>query len=360
MRKSFFSVIKVSVFLWLITIVNTGFAQSFEVLFPYSLGYDALNYQPQFQVGSTLQSMLVDTEIETSGTESKTYDRTLVNFFRLQASQSLNPKVGMRGTILGLGEFRKLESATEPRVIREEVEYTIRPRFEFIFVTQNALEIFVGLTGRYVFPFEVETVSSSLTSKEDYDSAFLSTQHFGFVKRVGRLQGGFYFRKGAEKARRLKKSNDRDGTILENDDVIHDPTKLGIFARVPLGRNSIYVEFSPVQAGEGGNRTDQGATVTEDYISLFSKVNIATGLQGLEFSGSLLYKTLSYADNRDVSPETIPQTGLHFDANYSLGRARFTFGLVLGYGKDGQSIDEFNADYRLIAFGGRIGASASF
>ena len=109
--------------------------------------------------------------------------------------------------------------------------------------------------------------------------------------------------------RAVIKTNDRDATTLSLEDRIHDPTTLGIFGSSTMSFFDVFGEFAAVSAGEGGNKTDDGASVEEDYFRLTVGGIMPTGL--FDLKATYIFKTLSYADNRNVSLTNIARAGPH-------------------------------------------------
>ena len=342
--------------LWACFFSSTLKAHSFEVLYPYSLGKDAMEFEGS-DIAVQTRVFLVDGEIESLGTESTTYDRSLNSHLRLKANYSLTDRLALRAVISGVGAYRKVEGKEEPRTIKTESFTDLKPRLEMTFFTATRLEVFFGLNYRFIGAYESTTESLSLTTEEEYGSLQMDYPHFGFVKRDGGFTGGFYFQQGREKVREVRKSNSVDATVLNLQDTVQDPTTMGIFAKSKFSRFDVYGEFAAVQAGEGGNKSDDGSSVEEDYIKL--TFGATTPVSILDVESILVYKTLSYSDNRNVSLTTMPQLGLHFNGRLGLGAMEAVAGLVFAYGKDGQSIDEFNASYKLLAAGGSLGLEMS-
>ncbi|SMF55526.1 hypothetical protein [Pseudobacteriovorax antillogorgiicola] len=337
---------------------SAAWGHDFEVLFPYSLGRDAMDFDSKFSVSAEARTFLVDGGVESVGTESITYDRSLIAHSRVVTNAPITDRLAIRAVISVVGTFRKVEGAEEPRTIKEELFYDAKPRLEVTFFTQNSLEVFGGVNYRLTSSFESKTESSEFITTEKYSGATMNYPHFGFVKRTGSFQGGFTFQQGAEKARSVEKTNDIDTSTLNLEDRIQDPTTLSIFTRTSIGKYGVYGEFSAVQAGEGGNKSDDGASVEEDYIKLTFQVTVPTPFFDVE--NTLIYKTLSYADSRNVTLKTIPQTGLHINLKRQVLGFDVYGGILFGYGSDGQSIDEFNANYTMNAAGAAAGAAISF
>ena len=255
---------------FLLLLSHSAEAHDYEVLFPYSLGYDALEAANKLDVKVDVRGMLADGKVESLGTEATTFDRTLITHLRVLSNIPLTPRLFLRTAVSAVTSYRKLEGKEEPRTIREDLWADYRPRAEITFFTNNNLEVFLGLNFRVIPGYEAEITTVDSENKETFGGASMKYPHLGFVKRAGAFKGGFFFQQGTEKARTVEKYNGRDGTTLLQEDRIQDPTTLAIFAKLQVAKMDLYAEFAAVQAGEGGNRTDVGATVDEDYIRLFS------------------------------------------------------------------------------------------
>ena len=230
-------------------IPQSAFSHDYEVLFPYTLGKDALEYQSAANFDSEFRTFLADGEVESVGTESTTYDRSLISHIRLLSNFPVVDRLALRVVMSAAATVRKVEGAEQPRIIKEESYYDLKPRVELTFTTQNALEVFVGINYRLVGSYDSVTESIDLVTTERFGSASMNYPHFGFVKRAGAFSGGFYFQQGAEKARSVSKSNDRESIIISIEDRIQDPTTLGIFAKSKVGKFDVFAEFSAIQAG---------------------------------------------------------------------------------------------------------------
>lgn len=335
-------------------------AHEYEVLFPYSQGYDALNFDNKADFSSEVRGILVDGQIESLGTETTTFDRTLVTQLRLRGNAPLTPKLALRGVASMAYNDRRIKGAAEESINMQAISFDLMPRIELTYFTQNALEVFIGLNYRSIPAYEAEATIGSTLVTEKYETAAYKYPHLGFVKRGVGFKGGFYFQQGAEKARTVEKSNSEENVVLSQEDRVQSPTTLAIFAKVPLGRSQIYGEFAAVQAGELGNRTDEGISVEEDYMRLFFEYTLPPFIPGFATHAALLYKTLSYGDNTNVSLKSIPQFGLHLSLDFELGPILFQGGTIFAYGKDAQSLEEFNANYKLFAVGGQAAVLITF
>ena len=179
------------------------------------------------------------------------------------------------------------------------------------------------------------------------------------VKRSGAFHGGFYVRQGAEVSRTVTKTNNADDSVLRFEDKVFTAPAIGIFASWQQGWGKLYGEFSSIQGSEVGNKTDDGASVDEDYIKFQLQGNYEA-LAALAVVGRFTHKTLSYADNRNVSTTTMPMSLLSLGIESSAASVPVELLILHVFGSDGQSIQEFNADLKVTGFGASVSASFQF
>jgi transcriptional regulator with XRE-family HTH domain len=337
--------------------VNPLQAHTFDVLDFRSPGRDAIEFSKSAKVRAEAYGILMDGAVTSLGTEATTYDRTLVSHLQVWGGWGAGSRFYVRPNISVNGNWRKIEGAEAPRTITESQWLEGQARLEGTFITQNSLEVFLGVSINWYSAYEQKTQSVETTTYDRFSAAKLNYPHLGVVKRSGGFEGGFYFISGNEKVREVTKSSEGDDSIFRYDDRVFQPTTIGIFSRFRPRWGSAYGEFAAVQASEGGNRTDDGGTVEEDYIrfTLGGEYELPGGVGTL--LGTLIYKSLSYADNRNVSLPTIPMWGSHLGLRTEQLGFPVTAGLIAASGRDGQSIDEFNAEYRMQGLGLRLTAA---
>lgn len=342
----------------MIFLCQSGYAHQFDVLYPYSLGKEAADFNRSSDFKAEFRTYVVDGEIDSSGTGSITFDRYLASHTRVVGNLYLTDKFYIRSVISVVGTYRKKEGKDAPRIIREESYVDTNARLELTYVTHNNVEFFFGLDYRNAGGYESNTESVDLESKESYSTAALDYYHIGFVKRAPSFQGGFYFQPGVEKSRTVEKTSSLDSTSLEFEDVIQNPARIGFFARTKLWSLGFFGEFSAVQAGDGGNKAEDGSSVEEDYIRLMFQLDGAIAF--VNWNAAIIHKTLSYASSQSVELSRIPQTGLHLGGKLQLGGFEAFGSIILAQGNDGQSVDEFNAEYSLVAVGASGGIALRF
>lgn len=339
---------------------SQSFAHTWDVLLHKSIGKDAVDFNPRGQFTTFTNTVLVDGSITSLPTEAITYDRTLINFADIAGIIPLSDKVSMRLDLMTQYSMRIKEGAEEPRKISRETWAEIYPRLDLTFLTQNSLEVFLGLTYANYSAFERRTESDSIETVWHYGEAVMPIPHVGVTKRTGSFEGGFYYKLRAEKSRPIKKYTSQDDSQLEFEDRIYDPATIGIFFQGRFGEYRLFSEFTAVQASDGGDTTDTGEKVMEDYTIARVMGYIPINPAVFNMRIFAIHKTLSYADNRNVTLSTIPMTSLHMQFLRGPENSNTYIGLIYSTGKDGQSLPEFNAEYDIKGYGVTAGLHLAF
>lgn len=349
--------IKRRLFIWLSLSFFLGLHQAnavtFSTLIDHSLGYDAINHVKSGQFNLQIDALLVDGQVFIKDVESRTFDRTAINYTRIWGEFSISPRFSMRLSLWTKAALRKEEGEFEPRKITEESWGEGRVGLEGTFITQSKLELFFGSSYYGISEFTRTSESANVKTNWKYSQVAFPVFHIGIVKRSGFAQGGFYHRQGGQRDRIITKSAEL-GDEFTLTETVHLPTMVGVFFRLKLGAGGfVFGEFSDIQGSEGGNKTDDGDSVTEDHALLRFIHYFPFGPFGLRTS--LIHKTLSYADNRNITIDTIPMSTLHLKFLAGGKKLRGFLGIIYGHGSDVQSIPEFNAELEVVAFGGSAG-----
>ncbi len=345
---------------WALSAVSTP-AQAFtyEVLFDETLGRDAVTLGRNRAFAASFKSVLLDGQVKTSGTDATTYDRLLVNALRLTQQLPVTPNASFRLSVPVVGTFEKQEGQQVPRIISEARWVEAKPRLELIFATQNSLDIILGLNLHVISKYTLATESANFTAKDHYSTLTMNYGHLAIVKHGSGFDGGFSFQLSSEKSRTLTKTTSLEEDALVVEDRVYSPTTISIFANVKQSYGDLYGEFSAIEASGGGNVTENNISVREDYFRMqFTGLFPLMG-KDLQLESSLIYKSLAYADNRNVTLDTIPMMALHAKLKFNL-RVPVFVGLIGVRGTDGQSLQEFNADYRIVGVGAVAGTAIEF
>lgn len=343
------------------------FFHSFSVLaFPYevlqtdTLAREVATLKRSNQGQIKFRSVLIKGEITTEGTEATTEANVFINQLRVMQQLALGTNMTLRLSANTYWRYEKDETQDVPKISGEANILETQPRLDLVYTTANNLDIVLGGDAFYARNHDYESTSTTISSKDAFHSAFFSRPHLAVVKHGSDFDAGFSYQLGVEKKRSLTKSNSIDGTSLELNDVLFDPTTVSIFMRKDLAAGSVYGEFAAVEASGGGNKTARGATAQEDYFRIQVAAAIPLGSKSLVLEPSLIYKSLSYSDNRNVTLPTIPSFAFHADLNFDNSGLPLFMGIILVKGTDGQSLKEFNANYNLIGYGGTLGLNWGF
>jgi len=338
---------------------STGLAQHFDAAEYDSSARDALNYKrnSSFFAGNDLY--FVDGMVTTLSTAAATFDRTLFNQFRVGADFQANSNLGVRAVLTMFNAYRKEEGKEEPRKVLTELRSELKPEVALTYLTQSGLEVGVGLLLWYFRPFDRYSETDLIKTTERISSAKLQTPYLFLVKRSTSFDGGFFYKIGSERSRRINITTDQDANELRFVDQVNDPTTASLFGRFKIWGGHLLAAFESIEAGEGGSRTDDGDTVSEDYMK-FSGEGLVPLSGSLALNLAVIHRTLSYSDNRNVTFASMPLTVTHLrliagsSDNYAFG------GVVYGSGKDAQSLPEFNASYKISVVGGTLGINLRF
>lgn len=334
-------------------------AFTYEVLFENTIGRDAVQIGRLACTRIDTKAILLDGQVETSGTETINYDRSVFSYLQIMQQIALGTSAALRTTLPILLTYDKQEGGQSPRQISESSWLESKPKIELIYATQNALDLILGLDFYYISAHKYETQATNFTAQDKYRPVTMSFGHLVLLKHGGAFDGGFSFKLSGEKSREITKSTSQADSVYVVEDRVYDPTTISIFGQGHLGVSQVYMEFSAIEASGGGNRTDRGATIKEDYFRTQLTGMFPLGGKDLLLESSLIYKSLSYADSRNVSFDTIPMVGFHLKLHLNPGVPLYA-GIVGLRGSDRQSIPEFNANYKLFGIGAVAGTQFSF
>lgn len=340
--------------------IPSALAREWDVLMDKSLGADALKFDTQGLFATTTDTILADGSISNKSTDSVTYDRYLLNFTDIQGVIPFPGRGGLRLNLFAQYTMRSMQDDQANGIISRHTYFELYPRIDGIFFAKNNMEIFAGVTIAYIPQSKMTTESPVVKTLTTFGEATTKIPHIGVVKRSGFVDGGFYFKQRAEKSRSIKKYTSQDNSELVFSDLYYDPAQIGIFAQTTNSPIRFFGEFTAIQGSDGGNKTDTGDSVMEDYARFRFATSIPISGSATTVRVALNHKTLSYADNRNVSIPSVPMTSLFVHLLQGTD-AQYTYlGFMYGLGKDVQSIPEFNATYKLQAYGLSAGVKLAF
>jgi hypothetical protein len=328
-------------------------AHAFPTEDDQTAGEMAINFRRQSNVWSRLDVGVVDAQVKSNPPDATKFDRRLEALAIAGGEADINKRWGLRLNMKAETSKRKEAEQEAPRAIVEKTITTISPSLDGTFVTDKGLEFFVGLAGEQTRPYTESVSSSSASSSTHFDKSTLIARRVGVVRRTAPWTGGFYYTLGTEGERGYHQTGS-DGSELRGTDTVFIPSRMGVFGEFAAVSAIWNVELDFVQARGLGPKDPNGNTIYTDYFEARAGAFIPFGGPlGLKLAGA--YKTLSYASNAYVSLETMPVGSLKALLVFGNQSANFFLGAIGAYGKDGQSLPELNAQYKLTAFSATSG-----
>jgi hypothetical protein len=328
---------------WIVSTVR-GF--SFPTQDDESPGIKALHFGKHVNTWGRLDFGGVDGTVKTSPPDTIKYDRKIEAAAELGTERMLTPDLSGRANLKAGWEIHKEEEKDPPKSPIERSISTFEPSLDVTYVNPRGLEMFVGVGIFSQGEYTESQVSDSASSDTVFGSINLFVPRFGMVRRTPTWSGGFYYIMGREGFRDFTKTASDDSTVSGKSPV-YIPAVLGIVGEVPLSVVDIELDLSQIRAGSGGEKSDKGITVRDDYLHLGISGYRDFGGYGLRIK--LIHHTLSYGNNAFLNMESVPVTSAHFLFLDGSKDANVYYGIIYGFGKDGQSIPEFNADYKFHA-----------
>ena len=323
-----------------------------------TIGTRAVDFSRKSDTFGTVAIGGVDIKVVTSPPGSATYDRRMEAAADAGFNAAIGSRFGMRFDAKGEWRRRRKEEQEAPKAVVESTMTEAHPSIDLTYLTDKGLEIVAGIE-ELVTPSASETTTSPFgTSTARYRSAQVQAPHVGIVRRSGGLAGGFYYVAGAHAPRVINQSA-FDGTTATFQETIYLPTRLGLVTSAKGNGGSFGLEVNFVQARSSGPRDDLGQATLSDYFlaRLSGGIHLTSGLS---LEAGVGYQALSYATSAYVTADTIPVTTGRLGVAMGDLRDRLTIGLIGSYGKDGQSLPDFNATYLYRAAALAIGWQATF
>lgn len=351
-------ILKTTPLLLLGAVLCAPLARAFPAQDDQTAGTMAINFNKQNNAWSRLDLGVVDGKVTTSPPDAVKYDRRAETLGVLGAEGIFAKRFGARLNLKGEISKRRQQEAEGPKATVDSVVKTYRPSLDLTFITDKGLEIFGGQEMQIIPAYKETVASSNGESTTAFGDSSVASRRFGVVRRAGAWSGGFYYQMGAESERTVEQTA-FDGSGAEAEDVVFIPSRIGVMGAFKAISTLWDFELDFVQARGKGPKDDQGNTTYTDYFE--------THLGGLYFfggslgmKGSIFHKTLSYANNAFVTMETIPATSIKLLGVIGNDESNAFLGVIYAFGKDGQSLPEFNAEYEFDAFAVTFGSIFSF
>jgi hypothetical protein len=287
-------------------------------------------------------------------TNGRRIDRRMIYLAGVGLERPLGSQLSVRVDARGDVMTRRQIDALSPEVVTDERVVTARPSAAVTYITPAGLEIFGGAR-MIASPAYTQSVDSSAgKTKIRRGKSSLLSPHVGLTRRLASGAGGFYYQFGEETDRSVTKSVS-DGSSLEMTEVVHEPTTLGVFGQFSAGLTDWTVEGVAVSAGEGGERTDSGMTIRDDYMRISGM-----GVFVKSYKAGLGYQTAKYSKSAYMDLDSIPY--VMAQAGYLSDQAGNIIegGVQMLLGRDKQSIPEINARYEVNVITLILGVSGAF
>ena len=338
-----------------LAIASNSYGQDFQFLTHESLGK---GFEEKASLKSDAKSFLVDGNKNFPDTGSNQYHRTLLNLFQVSGNLPVQSKSMFRFGGQMASAYQKEHGEDLPRKVSKEQWYVLRPRADFALETESGALAFIGVFYHYYSSRTRKSETVSFSSNWQYESVSQIQPYLGVIKKANRFDGGFFYKIGVEKSRSLVKSTSLESTKFTYDDIIHEPTTLGLFVLWKGPNFNLLGEFQSIESGEGGVKNESGRTIYEDYNQINIKIDFPGLFADLDLGVAGRYKSLSYASNLNVAMESIPMRLFSVDVATVVAGLRYWGGIYYGRGKNRQSLPEMNADYNLSIYG--INAGVGF
>ena len=123
------------------------------------------------------------------------------------------------------------------------------------------------------------------------------------------------------------------------------PSAYGIVGEFNKGDFHFEFDLGSVQAGDGGERTDDGNLVHDDYLRAYLGLFVPfSGQLGLR--SAIAWQSISYSNNAYASIETISMTSLRTYLVLGNQLSSLYAGIIFGYGTGGTDITEYKARFK--------------
>lgn len=320
--------------------------QAFPTQDAESPGTQALHFSRNPALWGRLDFGGVDGTVKTSPPDSVKYDRKIEALAEIGAEVILTPNTSLRSNLKVNWLLHKEEERDFPKSPIERSYSSFVPSADFTYINPKGLEMFGG-TALYAQTAYAETQRSDTTSSNtQFGSVALFVPRFGIIRRSQGWSGGLYYVFGREGARSYAKSAS-DESRSDGEISVYIPSVLGAVGQLAVVGADLELDFAQVQASGGGEKSDRGVTTRDDYLHLGLSAYVDLG--GYGWKAKFYHNTLSYSNNAFMNIETLPVSSLQLLFLQGTKEMNVYYGVIYGYGEDGQSIPEFNADYKFHA-----------
>lgn len=306
---------------------------------------------------TSLIGAYVTTELRSYPPDSARYDTRIEVMPTVLLSAQISSRFGLRFGVLGKYTDRvETESTSSSNKVTEK-SVRLNGYSDLAITMENGLELAGGARAVYLPVTKEETSGVTITSTRSLSATYLIAPRVALQKKTSAWTGAFYYFLSAEKKRKFTHTaNDLSVTNSEIIEAI--PPSIGGLFDVPWGGSRLVVEAALVQAGELSAKSEDGIKVNRDYYKVLG--SYSTQLSFCNWQLSANHKTLSYAEQGFMTIENIPLTQVESTCEFGSESSRTIFGAGLVYGKDGQSLEQFNADFTVINYMAQFGYHSTF
>jgi hypothetical protein len=295
------------------------------------------NYWHHFDLG------LFDGKIKTSPPDSHRYDRRMEVLANFGFDRMITGRLGARINIKGEFVRKRLSDDSDPPTIFDQTIQTYRPSLDVTFITDKGLELFGGVVGEIQPENSMVSKTQNGTSTTTNHDGKLVARRFGVVRRAGAWGGGFYYQLASESKRAVTQTA-FDGTSISSNEVIFLPARMGIFGAFSAYSLLWDFELGFIQARGIGQKDETGNTAfTDHFDAKLCSLYMFTSNVGLKSAVS--HRTQSYANSAYINLDTIPATTVRSSVIFGTPDSHNYIGIIYGFGRDGQSLPEFNSTY---------------
>jgi hypothetical protein len=320
---------------------------------------DRLRFSRKTQLSISADSTLLDGAITSYPPSKTTFDRTLSARARAGIIAIGSPQLAIYSRFETSSHLRKIESEDEPRLQQEQLMHNAGVGLGITFITTSNLELSVGADLKQMPGFEYKSVTPSVTATTEVSATRAIIPSFVVLKRLGSGgAGGLFYTPSRVTSRTITRIADIESSFSEE---TLFPESIGVLGKSLILGNKLEAEIAAVNLTDGGPRKSNNQTALDDYLRIYAIISrVIPAPVPTELALGLFHKTLSYAANTDVSLFSIPLSHLQLMLKIGTEDRYINVGATYTYGKDRQSIPEFNADYLASGPGGTATISWAF
>lgn len=309
---------------------------------PLTLGQLGLVHQHNHMtMKSWLDLYLSEGETTFRPTETTYLERRYGSVFEVSAGMPATDLVNVRGQLyLKNMVSRGQEKGVASTITQDSSSTFSQMAFDFTYRTPKGLELVVGRQIDFFLAQVDHTFSPIGSVKFDYRPVQVASNRFGLVRRDSDWGVSIYSHQGNQDVRKYKKTTYPSGE--ENGDgVAFAAPQFGLSAYYDMPSGRVEFDMTSVRASEGGEKTQTGRAVHDDYFRF--QAAFAIDMQGIGTKYMLGYRGLSYAGQTSANLDNMPLAALGVFVGFGEPGRETGLGLVYRQGKDGTDTLEYKA-----------------